>query len=221
MIDPAFPEAGSARGPKGRPARVGLLGGTFDPPHLGHLVVAQDVAEALDLEEVRFVVAARPPLKPDRQPAPGEVRAAMVEAAVADDPRFRLSRIELDRGGTSYSVDTVRALSEAEPSVEWFLVIGADQLPQLPEWREPEELARLARLVVVSRRGRVPEGPGPGDLRVAWQSVEVTRIDVSSTEIRARIAGGRSVRYLVPEGVRGIIEASGLYREARAGARGR
>ncbi|HZD03830.1 MAG TPA: nicotinate-nucleotide adenylyltransferase [Longimicrobiales bacterium] len=200
---------------------MGVLGGTFDPPHLGHLVVAQDVAEALDLDEVRFVVAARPPLKPDRQPAPGEVRAAMVEAAVAGNPRFRLSRIELDRGGASYTVDTVRALREAEPGVEWFVVIGADQLAQLTEWREPEALGRLARLVVVSRRGHTPGPSGAGGSSVPWRSVEVTRIDVSSTEVRGRVAAGRSVRYLVPETVRRIIEERGLYREARAVVPGR
>lgn len=201
-----------------RTRRVGLLGGTFDPLHLGHLVVAQDLADALDLDEVRFVVAARPPLKPDREPVPGELRAAMVEAALVGDPRFRVSRLELERGGTSYTVDTIRALREAEPGVEWFVAIGADQLARLSEWREPEELARLARLVVMGREGMETDVTEVGGGKIACRSVDVTRIDLSSTKVRARVAAGKSVRYLVPEPVRRIIEERGLYRDARSGA---
>jgi len=199
-----------------------LLGGTFDPPHLGHLVVAQDVSEAVGLDGVQFEVAARSPLKLDQEPADADARYAMVEAAVASDVRFRVGRSELDRGGTSYTVDTLRALRASAPTVEWFLIIGTDQLAQFDEWREPEEVARLASLLVV-RRGGVDGGAVvPSRLKgLSWRSVEVTRVDVSSGQVRDRVRAGRSIRYLVPEPVRGIIEERGLYRAVRSDAPGR
>lgn len=199
------------------PTRVGLLGGTFDPPHVGHLIAAQDVMEALHLDKLRFVVAARSPFKTERPGSPGEVRAAMVEAASGDDPRFRVSRIELERGGTSYTVETVRELRAAEPDVRWHLIIGADQLARFGEWREPEALARMATLVVMSRRGSGLEGRRVEGLDIEWAPVEVSRVDVSSTRIRERVAEGRSVRYLVPEPVRKIIGEKQLYRRTPRG----
>lgn len=202
----------------GASGRIGLLGGTFDPPHVGHLIVAQDVTEALRLDELRFVVAARSPFKEDRDGTSGATRAAMVEAALGDDPRFRVSRTELERGGPSYTVDTVRTLRASEPGVQWHVVIGADQLRRFAEWREPEELARLASLVVMNRRGSDPGEMRVGGVDLAWTPVEVTRVDVSSTRIRRRAAEGRSLRYLVPERVRRIIEENGLYRDAPRGA---
>lgn len=202
----------------GGSGRIGLLGGTFDPPHVGHLIVAQDVVEALALDELRFVVAARSPFKDDREGTPAEIRAAMVRAAVGEDPRLRVSRIEMERGGTSYTVDTLRALRASEPGAEWHLIIGADQLARFSEWREPEELARLAMLVVMNRRGSDPEEMRVEGVRVSWTPVEVTRVDVSSTRIRERVAERRSIRYLVPESVRRIIEENRLYRRAPRGA---
>lgn len=218
MTAPGVPGSPPARGGA---ARVGLLGGTFDPPHVGHLIVAQDVAEALGLDELRFVVAARSPFKEERDPSPGGTRAAMVEAALAGDTRFRVSRVELERGGLSYAVDTLRALRATEPHVEWSLVIGADQLARLAEWREPEELTRLATLVVMNRRGADPGTMRVEGLDVSWTPVEVTRVELSSTRIRRRVAEGRPVRYLVPEAVRRIIDEKRLYRHAPSGASAR
>jgi nicotinate-nucleotide adenylyltransferase len=206
----------SDSGTSGEPwSRIGLLGGTFDPPHIGHLIAAQDVAEALDLDGIRFEVAARSPLKLDHEPAAGDARLAMVEAAVSSAARFRAGRSELERGGTSYTIDTLRALKVSAPSVEWFLIIGTDQLAQFHEWREPEEVARLASLVVVQREGADRRAVAPAGLRLSWRSVDVTRVDVSSTQVRDRLRAGRSIRYLVPEPVRGIIEERGLYRAVR------
>lgn len=209
--------SGSHRG--GMTTRVGLLGGTFDPPHVGHLIVAQDVVETLGLDELRFVVAARSPFKEGRDGTAGEIRAAMVQAAIAADPRFRVSRVELERGGTSYTVDTLRTLRRSEPDVgAWHVVIGADQLARLAEWRNPEELARMATLVVMNRRGSDPEAMRVEGLDLEWTTVEVTRVDVSSTRIRRRVAEGRPVRYLVPAPVGRIIERKRLYRHAPTGA---
>jgi nicotinate-nucleotide adenylyltransferase len=176
------------------------------------------VSEAIGLDGVRFEVAARSPLKLDHEPATGEARLGMIEAAVAADPRFQVGRSELERGGTSYTVDTLRALKAADPTVEWFLIIGADQLAQFHEWREPEEVAELASLVVVQREGADGRAVAPAGLRVSWRSVEVTRVDVSSSQVRDRVRAGRSIRYLVPEPVRGIIEERGLYRAVRSDA---
>lgn len=190
--------------------RVGIYGGTFDPPHVGHLITAQDAVEALDLDELRFMVAGRPPHKPDQPLTRGEVRVAMMEAAVGDDERFRVSRRELERDGPSYTVDTLRALVEDEPDVRRFLLMGADQFAELDGWKEPREIARMATLAVMAREG---SDPGECDPRteVRYERVPVTRVDVSSTMVRERVRAGRPVRYLVPEAVRRIIEERRLY----------
>jgi nicotinate-nucleotide adenylyltransferase len=191
--------------------RVGLVGGTFDPPHVGHFVVARDVLERLGLDEVRFVVAGEPPHKEDRAPAPAELRARMVEACLEGGaPGLRVDRIELERDGPSWTVDTLRALHRREPEVDWVLVVGADQLAEFATWREPEEVGRLATLAVVARSGRDPARVDPG-VEVPWITVDVTRMDVSSTEVRKRLGEGRSVRWLVPEGALRIVEEEGLY----------
>lgn len=191
--------------------RVGLVGGTFDPPHVGHLVVARDVLERLGLDEVRFVVAGEPPHKGDRTPAPPELRARMVEACLdGGPPGLRVDRIELERDGPSWTVDTLRALHRREPEVDWVLVVGADQLAEFATWREPEEVGRLATLAVVARNGRDPTRVDPG-VEVPRITVDVTRMDVSSTEIRRRVREGRSVRWLVPEPALRIMEEEGLY----------
>jgi nicotinate-nucleotide adenylyltransferase len=200
-----------------RPApsqRLAVFGGTFDPPHVGHLAVAQDVHESLSLDAVLFVPAARPPHKEGLAITDAEVRLRMVEAAVADDPRFRVSDLELRREGPSWTVDTLRELRERDPGGELWLLLGADQWRTLGSWREPREIARLASLVLMGRDGErparaapeLPDGPPPPHREVA-----VTRMDVSSTGLRARVREGRPIRYLVPEAVRRIIEAEKLY----------
>jgi len=187
--------------------RIGVLGGTFDPPHHGHLIVAGDVCEALSLDRLLLVPSAEPPHKPGAVQASAEQRLRLVRAAVEGDSRFEVDDLELRRTGPSYTVDTLRLLRERHPGCELYFLIGVDQVRELHTWREPEEVARLATLVAVSRGGEDP-GASPYPLR----RVAVTRIDISATEVRRRVREGRSIRYLVPEGVRELIEREGLYR---------
>jgi nicotinate-nucleotide adenylyltransferase len=187
--------------------RLGVYGGAFDPPHLGHLVAAADACDALGLHHLLWIPSAVHPLKAVRTAA--DVRLEMVRAAIAGDPRFAADDLELRRTGPSYTVDTLRALRARLPDAELFFLTGADNLADLPRWREPDEIVRLATLAVVSRAGDVlpPDAPYPA------VAVTVTRVDVSSTEIRRRVAAGLSIRYLVPEAVRAVVEREGLYRD--------
>lgn len=189
--------------------RIGVFGGTFDPPHLGHLVVASDACGALGLDRVLWIPSAVPPHKAGTVQAPAEARLEMVRAAIEGDSRFQADDIELRRPGPSYTVDTLRSLAERHPGAELVLLIGADNLREIPGWREPGEILRLARLAVLSRDGAgvPPDAPVPAD------AVEVTRVDVSATEVRRRAAAGETIRYLVPDAVRALVERRGLYRE--------
>ena len=191
---------------------IALLGGTFDPPHLGHLAVAQDAFDALPVRRVVWIPCGRPRHKRSWRVTSPELRLEMTRAAVANDERFRVSDREVLRTGMSYTVDTLRELVAADPATRLFLLIGPDQAAAFHSWREPGEIARLARVVVM-----VPGGGSFG--RVASPGVEheqlpVTRIDVSSSEIRARFSEGRRLRYLVSDAVRAIVEREGLYRHA-------
>lgn len=199
-----------------RRRRIGVFGGTFDPPHVGHVSVAREVADALDLDEVLWVPAGRPPHKPDDVSAPAELRLAMTRAAAAADARFRVSDLELRRPGPSYTVDTLRELLSAaragaaddEPP-ELVLIIGHDQYRTFDSWRSAETIRRLATLAVMDRGGEGLLGPTePGEV----VRVPVRRVDVSSTEVRARIGRGEDVSALLPERVSRIIREKGLYR---------
>jgi nicotinate-nucleotide adenylyltransferase len=185
---------------------IGLFGGSFDPIHHGHLLVAQAVVEALGLEELRFVPAREQPFKIGRHAAPAETRARMVGLAIAGEPHFALERIELERAGPSYTVDTVRALREREPGREFAVLVGADTARDLQQWHEVDALARLASLVILSR-------PGSAIPALPWavRTVDVPVIDISATEIRRRVAAGRSIRYWVPDPVAECIVADRLY----------
>jgi nicotinate-nucleotide adenylyltransferase len=185
--------------------RLGLFGGTFDPPHIGHLVVAQDVVEALGLDRLLFVPAGVPPHKTDREISPPGIRLEMVLAMAAGNDRFGVSQVELSREGPSYTVDTLTHYRKQNPDAEIFFVMGADQATALDTWQEPGRVVALATLVVMDRAGA---GVPPG----GFLSVPVTRVDISATEIRKRVLDGRSIQYLVPEGVRQIIESNRLYR---------
>lgn len=188
-------------------SRIGLYGGTFDPPHLGHLIVASEACGALRLDRLLFLPSATPPHKRGQVEASAEQRLEMVRRAVAGDARFGVEELELRREGASYTVDTLRILRERDPGCELFFLVGVDQVREFHTWREPEEVARLARLAVVSRGG---EQIGTSDLPL--QRVDVTRIDLSSTDVRRRVRNGESIRYLVPDAVREMIEHEGLYR---------
>jgi nicotinate-nucleotide adenylyltransferase len=199
---------------------VGILGGTFDPIHLGHLAAAEEAREALGLETVLFVPNGVPPHKGDRTISAPEHRVAMIEAAIADNPAFRLSRVEIDRPGPSYAVDTADQLAaesrEAgrEPDLWW--ILSAEAAADLPAWREPVRLLGACRMAVVPRPGARPLGkpwleehfPGLEDRFVVLDGPE---LGISSTVIRDRVAGGRSIRYLVPADVRAHIDAHRLY----------
>jgi nicotinate-nucleotide adenylyltransferase len=194
--------------------RIGLMGGTFDPIHVGHLAIADDVREALELDRIVFVPAGTPPHKPAGAAAPVEHRVAMVEAAIAGNDGFELSRIEVDRAGPSYTVDTVEALAKA---MEITVILSAETFHELPGWHEPERLFAAARVAVVPREGYAAPDPAwlaeafPGrEDRVRY--VEAPHLGVSSTGIRARIASGRTIRYLVPIAVAAYIAEHGLYR---------
>ena len=190
--------------------RLGIFGGTFDPIHCGHVLLAQFVAEALALDEVLFIPAAVPPLKADSaERAPAEERWAMVELAIAGLEGFRGSRIELERPGKSYTFDTLRALHDQYPESEFYLIIGADNVAQLHSWHNPEGIWGLCTIVAGSR---VTEEVGlDAGMTERIVAVDTPVVQLSSTEIRRRVAEGKSIRYMVPEGVEGYIREKGLY----------
>lgn len=185
---------------------VGLLGGSFDPIHHGHLIVARAVLEALGLDSLRFVPAREQPFKQGAHGAAPEQRAAMVAAAIRGEPRFSLERSELDRPGPSYTVDTLRALRGREPGLDFVLLVGADAASEIGKWREADEIPRLARVVTFGRSGAEPAG-GP----MIWRSVAVPTIDISATDVRSRVRTGRSIRWMVPDAVDRYIAAERLY----------
>jgi nicotinate-nucleotide adenylyltransferase len=195
-------------------ARIGMMGGTFDPIHLGHLAIADDVRDALDLARILFVPAGSPPHKPAAEVTSVAHRVAMVAAAIADNPAFELSRIEVDRPGPSFTVETVEQLAVG---YDVTVILSAETFHELPTWHEPERLFAAARVAVVPREGYAAPDPAwlsttfPGrEDRVTY--VEAPHLGVSSTGIRARIAAGRTVQYLVPPAVAAYIDAHGLYR---------
>jgi len=188
--------------------RIGLLGGSFDPPHVGHLLAASDAYEALQLDRLLFIPAAVQPLKIDRTTARGEQRLAMTKMLAGTDPRFDVDPIEIDRGGLSYTVDTLAALRVRWPSAELFWLVGADIVPSFAQWREPARIVELATVVVLRRSG---DGDG-ANLPAGLRCLATRRIDVSSTEIRQRVKEGKSVRGFVPDAVAEFIAAERLYR---------
>ncbi len=215
--------------------RIGVLGGSFDPIHLGHLLLADDLREALALDEVRFVPARHPPHKPDRDLAAAEHRYAMTKLAIRGNPHFTVSRVELDRPGPSYTVDTLELFRrEAEPTATFFLLLGSETFLDLLSWKEPQHVAALARLAVVPRTGsgfdadtiqaqkllqelgqerwiRVPPAlPRPEPSRGIFL-VSATSLPVAASELRRRAREGRSLCYRVPEAVADYIAAHQLY----------
>jgi nicotinate-nucleotide adenylyltransferase len=191
--------------------RKGILGGTFDPPHVAHMIVAQEVREALSLESMLLVPTATHPFKGEAGAGPTH-RAAMAELAVAGDPALVVDRLEVERGGTSYTVDTLEALREREPGTSWHLVIGVDNLGELSDWNQADRLPELAKIVVITRGG-LPVGNRKPDVAMpeSCSVVEVPALEISSTVIRRRVAEGRPIRYWVPPAVEAYIGEHGLY----------
>jgi nicotinate-nucleotide adenylyltransferase len=190
------------------PARIGVFGGTFDPIHVGHLVTAVNVRHEVRLDRVLLVVANQPWQKAGRAITPAAHRLAMVEAAVGDVQGIEASAVEIERGGTSYTADTLASLHERERDAELFVILGSDAAAGLPTWERAEEVRRLATLVVVTRPGTEGEGPPVG-----WECVrvEVPRLEVSSTDLRARFSDGRPLDYLITDPVISVIRRLGLY----------
>jgi nicotinate-nucleotide adenylyltransferase len=195
--------------------RVGIYGGVFNPPHHGHLVAAQEAHWQLDLDVVVWVPVGEAPHRPIDDDPGAEARFEMVELAVAADERFRVSRMELERGGPSYTVDTLRELRERGPDDELFLILGGDQALALASWHEPEQVLELATLGVFERGSSTRNAIGitigrmVGAERVRF--LQMPRIDISSTMVRRRAAAGRPIRYLVPDKVANFIGAQSLY----------
>lgn len=194
--------------------RIGILGGTFDPPHYGHLILAELAADSLALDRVLFVPAADPPHKGALRSS-AEHRVAMVERAIAGNPRFALSRVDLDRPGPHYSVEMVRLLQGERPEAPLAFLIGGDSLRDLPQWSRPDELIRLVRLGVMRRPGSAPdltqlerELPGIRE-RVDW--IDAPQIEISASALAQRVRAGLSIRYQTPDAVRAYIEEHRLY----------
>ena len=187
--------------------KVGIFGGTFDPPHVGHLIAAQDALDALSLDAVVFIPARVPPHKQHADVTDADVRLRMIQAATESDTRFEVSDLELRRTGPSYTIETLRELRKKRPGDDFFLLLGVDQVQEFSTWREPAEVLKHARLAMLARGG--VESAEASD--IVHQTVAVTRVDVSSTLVRERVAAGRTVRYLVPEKVEKIIAAERLY----------
>ena len=197
--------------------RLGVLGGTFDPPHVGHLILAEEARLALELDQVLFVPAGAPWRKAGRELSPREDRLAMVQLAVGDSPHFSVSILEIEREGPSYTAETLAALRQqlADDS-EVFFILGQDSLADLPNWRQPQRIISLARLAVAVRsdceaaKADALEKEVPGiSQRLVW--LDMPRIDISSTAVRDRVRQGLPIRYWVPPAVEEYIRQHGLY----------
>jgi nicotinate-nucleotide adenylyltransferase len=197
--------------------RLGILGGVFNPPHLGHLVGAQEALVQLELDEIWFVPVGQAPHREVEADPGGDARLALCRAAIEDNERLGVSRVELDRPGPSYTLDTLRALRAERPAGDdLVLLLGGDQAAELPQWHQPEDVLGLAEVGVVSRAGL-----SPNEVRARLDGLrgaeglrffEMPRIDISSTLVRRRVAEGRPIRYLVPRPVERLIAELGLYR---------
>jgi nicotinate-nucleotide adenylyltransferase len=198
--------------------RTGVLGGTFDPVHLGHLVLAERAREGLRLDSVVFIPAGEPWRKSHRAITPGQHRLAMLTLAVEDHPDFAISDIELRRGGPTYTADTLAALAGERLDDEFWLIAGSDALADMPNWHDPERIVQHARLAVAQRAGDDVDARVDAALATLpgvtgrVDRFEMPRIDVSSTEVRSRVVAGRSIRYVVPAAVEAYIAQHRLYR---------
>lgn len=194
--------------------RLGIMGGTFDPIHLGHLISAESARTLFQLDQVVFVPAGRPPHKTWRKEDDGEHRVMMTELAILSNPHFILSRLELEREGYSYSIDTVRHfVNEYGSAVEIFFITGADAILEISTWKNAADLLQLCTFIAATRPGFNLEELA--HLEQAWQQkirvMEIPMLAISSTDIRSRVAAGRTIRYLVPENVELYIKEHGLY----------
>ncbi len=206
--------------------RLGIFGGTFNPIHYGHLILAESCREELVLDRVWFLPAAVPPHKQNNELPPAEQRAEMIELAIAGHPSFEVCRYEIERGGVSFTVDTLRRCRAEHPDAEIFFLMGADSLADLPNWKNPETICQLATPVVVRRATGAGADPSATKLdysvlgglatperlmAIAGWQVEMPRIDLSGSDLRRRVSEGHSIRYRTPRAVEKYIESQGLY----------
>lgn len=187
--------------------RVGILGGTFNPPHLGHLIIAEQVKSQLNLDEVMFIPDYQPPHIDKKTAIFAEKRLKMVKLSTMDEPEFKVSDIELRRKGVSYTIDTIKELKLKNPEVDYYFIIGGDMVEYLPKWHRIEELIKLVKFVGVGRPGYRKESKYP----IMWVDVPMT--DISSTLVRRNVKQGCSIKYLVTPEVENYIHEEGLYRE--------
>ena len=197
--------------------RLGIYGGTFDPIHYGHLLLAERCREELQLDEVWFIPAGSPPHKQGRVMTPAKARAEMVEFAVSGFPEFRVSRIEMERGGTSYTVQTLEQIKAADLTRELFLLMGADSIAELATWKAPARILELSQVVAVNRAGESPDLSSLQSLLNQTgrtvRTVEMPAMGVSASEIRSRVAQSQSIRFLTPRPVEMYIRQHKLYAE--------
>ena len=185
--------------------KVGILGGTFNPPHIGHLIIANEVLHALKLDEVRLMPNASPPHKEIQNRVTAEQRRTMVELSIQDVPKLKIETIEIDQGGTSYTFDTMELLRRREPETEFYFIIGGDQVEDLPKWYRIEELIQNVHLVGVPRPNKLLETAYP------IVTIEIPQIDISSTTVRNRITHGETAKFLISDAVREYIREEKLY----------
>ncbi|MEK9736210.1 MAG: nicotinate-nucleotide adenylyltransferase [Candidatus Nanopelagicales bacterium] len=193
--------------------RIGVMGGTFDPIHLGHLVAASEVAHRFELDEVVFVPTGQPWQKSHRSVAPAEDRYLMTVIATAADPRFRVSRVDVDRPGPTYTVDTLRDLQDELGDHDFYFITGADALADILSWRGTDEVLRRAHLIGVTRPGHALVDPGLAPGRISL--LEIPALSISSSDVRARVERGAPVSYLVSPGVESYLLKRELYRESK------
>lgn len=199
--------------------RIGIFGGTFDPPHVGHLVLAEQCREQCRLDRLWLMPAGQPPHKSAEALSEGKRRAEMLELAIAGAPQFEVDRRELQRSGTTFTFETLEEVHGEKPDAEVFFLIGGDSLNDLPTWRNPARILELATVVAVNRGDRPFPHDGPlvakvgGELAGRIQRVTIPGIDISSTDLRRRVREGRSIRYLTPRAVEAYIAEHRLYRQ--------
>lgn len=195
--------------------RIGIFGGSFNPPHLAHLLVAELISEQFHLDRVVWLTNFQSPLKNDEDVAPARHRLAMTRLAIEGNERFSVSDLEVRRGGISYTIDTIRTLQEAHPRVDFRLIVGSDSLADFDTWREPQEILDRVRLVIF-RRPASEAGTSIAGFEDRIDYADAPLFDVSATVIRSRIRAHKSIRYMVPESVRSYILEHGLYTSAES-----
>lgn len=187
--------------------KIGILGGTFNPPHIGHLIIADQVKDQLDLEKILFIPSAIPPHQIEKGTISAEHRIAMLERTIGDNGSFEIDEIEINRGGKSYTYDTIKELKEKNPEVEFYFIIGADMVEDLPNWYKIDELIKMVQFVAVNRPNYDSKTPYPVIV------VDVPDIDISSSLIRQKVKDDCSINYLVTSETKEYIESEGLYKD--------